>query len=722
VHHTIQTLGEVCRRELLQFRPPRWRDLAPATAARVALGVAVPLVLGVATGRLRDGVFAALGASLAGNVSFQGATRTRFEAVALASFGMAVSTFVGATVAAWPWLLPPMVGLWAYLTGLSVVLGKRWSAVALAWTFALLVGISIPLQPGPAATRAALALAGGLLQAVLVALSWALRPGGEERTALAASYTVLARYAAALAQGRAGAPSPADFPATAVLQDPNPLLPVHVRWLYRDLLEEAVRLRGSLAALAAYVDEASPAQSERIRAFATAAGSGLERIALGLAARPGEWATRAADARRRISELSVPVDAGWRWAGEGVLGQLRAVSRTLSRVDGRPGVLLGAGPRVDPALSRSGSLMSIAVATLRANATPATEAGRHALRLAVAAGLAELVTQALRYPLGRWGVLTVLVVLRPDYTSTVSRFVQRAVGTLLGAALALGFVDILHPDRLALSLATGVVSALAYVTFDAYLLFSLFGTAFVLLIFDLLGMGTLHTAEARLGASALGAAWALVVYLAWPTWEGVGAPEKFAVMLEKHGAYMASLLHQLAHPESRDEAQLLHEQERARQARSDAEAAAERLSQEPSHPMLTVDLARGLIAIGARVAHGVLAAHALVEQREAARAGTAERAAFSAGLDALANALGSAMQELASALRAQAPPGPIPALRPLHAQLKEHGATDATVLVVTDALVDAVGSLDALLRRDAAAATVGVDPYPSGAGTPHRLG
>ena len=169
---------------------------------------------------------------------------------------------------------------------------------------------------------------------------------------------------------------------------------------------------------------------------------------------------------------------------------------------------------------------------------------------------------------------------------------------------------------------------------------------------------------------------------------------------------MASLLHQIAHPESRDEAQLLHEQERARQARSDAEAAAERLSQEPSHPMLTVDLARGLIAIGARVAHGLLAAHALVEQREAARAGTAERAAFSARLDALADALGTAMQELASALRAQAPPGPIPALRPLHAQLKEHGATDATVLVVTDALVDAVGSLDALLRRDSAAARV----------------
>lgn len=63
---------------------------------------------------------------------------------------------------------------------------------------------------------------------------------------------------------------------------------------------------------------------------------------------------------------------------------------------------------------------------------------------------------------------------------------------------------------------------------------------------------------------------------------------------------------------------------------------------------------------------------------------------FSARLDALADALGTAMQELASALRAQAPPGPMPSLRPLQAALKEHGATDASVLVVTDALVDAV--------------------------------
>src|SRR5256886_15629286 len=100
-------------------------------------------------------------------------------------------------------------------------------------------------------SRAVLVLGGGLFQAALVAGTWTFRPGDSERAALAASYRALGEYAARLAAATAEAPPPIAFPAMAALADPNPLLPTAARTMPLDLLEEAERIRASLAALAA---------------------------------------------------------------------------------------------------------------------------------------------------------------------------------------------------------------------------------------------------------------------------------------------------------------------------------------------------------------------------------------------------------------------------------------------------------------------------------------
>ncbi len=91
---------------------------------RAALGVMTPLIIGVASGKIEYGSHAALGALPAGFVSFRGVSWTRVLAVLVATAGMAVSTFAGAT-AAWsqPWLLVPVVFGWAYASGLLASLG-----------------------------------------------------------------------------------------------------------------------------------------------------------------------------------------------------------------------------------------------------------------------------------------------------------------------------------------------------------------------------------------------------------------------------------------------------------------------------------------------------------------------------------------------------------------------------------------------------------------------
>jgi hypothetical protein len=261
-------------KKLPRFGRFRWGAVAPWRAARVAFGVVVPLTVGWMTGNVVYGAFTALGAFPAGLASFQGETRSRVAVVVAASLGMALSTFVGATVAAIsPWLLVPVLAIWAYFTGLAVCLGPRASVAVLQWSIALIIAAGLPAGYKDAGVRACLLLAGGLFQAVLVAISWAVWPGSKERTALAASYRLLADYASDLAANKFRGPSPAAFPATGALADANPLLSSAIRLNFMDLLEEAERIRASLAALATHATDAKDCDGDELRILLdTAAG------------------------------------------------------------------------------------------------------------------------------------------------------------------------------------------------------------------------------------------------------------------------------------------------------------------------------------------------------------------------------------------------------------------------------------------------------------------
>jgi len=685
----------------VQLGPFHWRAIVAWRAARAAVGVLLPLVLGWASGRIEYGAFAALGALPAGFASFQGVSRSRLAAIVVASVGMAVSTFVGATTAATlPWLLVPVVIVWAYVAGLVVCLGPRLSIAILQWPVGLLVAVGLPLGPAEAALRAGLVLAGGLFQAALVAGSWIVRPGQAERAALAESYRALADYASILAAGRFGPPSPVAFPATNAFEDPNPLLPVAARLIFVDLLEEAERIRAALAALAADAAAAPAGDAGEVRNLAAVAARILDDIVGALGAGRAERAARVSELSRRAAGLTVSAGASWRWAGEALLEQVRAVAGILARLDAGPTQPAVEGAGTGPIVARADGGVAAAVATLRANLTLATEAGRHALRVAVVAGLAEVLVQATGLSVGRWVVLTIFFVLKPDYSSTLSRSIHRAVGTGVGAGVAVA-AQVGSLDQGGLVAAAGVSIAAAYALFEVnYLLFSVFITAFIVMLLDILGIPAIPTAEARLIDTAIGAVLALIAYVAWPTWEGVTAPEKLARLIEAHREYAIALLRQIAHPSQLDLARLRALQGAARRARSDAEASTARLAAEPAQPPLTPPVAGAVLAAVGRLAHAELALHSLAVSQPRPT-GDADGASEVAArrVDALGAALSTTMSRLAVSLRTLKPPLAIPALRPLQAALRgEPPLVNAALAGFTDALVDAADTLDAILR------------------------
>jgi hypothetical protein len=613
---------------------------------RASIGVLAPLIIGVATGKIEYGSYAALGALPAGFVSFRGVSRTRVLAVLVAAVGMAVSTFVGATTAdSRPWLLVPIVFAWAYVSGVLASLGPTVLAVTLQWPVALLIGSALPLAPGHAALRAGLVLAGGLWQCLLVITSWTINRGSAERMALATTLGGLAGYAVDAAAGGQVPPSPGQLTASYVLGDPNPLMRTAARRDMLDLVEEAERIRATLAALSIGRGDDGLAPGGRLVLEGTARV--LTELAAAVSGWPGQRAEHLEAARRELDGISAEAGTRWQWAGEALLGQLRSAARITERLNA-----------AEPGTTRGGSLKPIrrttnsdARLTVRASLGTSSEAGRHALRLAAVSAAAEVIAQGSGLSHGYWIVLTIFIVLRPDYSSTLYRGLQRAAGTVVGAGLGVATVQLAKVSMTALLVGIGISLLAAYAVFTVnYLLYAVFLTDFVVVLLTLLGLPPEPTALARLIGTAIGTGLAILAYLIWPTWEGTSAAEKFARLFTAQGNYARALLRAYTRPGAAEPVRLGALQLAARRARNDAEASADRLAGEPDHAPMSASLARALASAGHRIAQACLTLGAAVAAHHGARS-TAADAQLQPGLDQLAVGVADATAQIAAALR-----------------------------------------------------------------------
>ena len=153
----------------------------------------------------------------------------------------------------------------------------------------------------------------------------------------------------------------------------------------------------------------------------------------------------------------------------------------------------------------------------------------------------------------------------------------------------------------------------------------MFLTDFVVTLLALLGQTAEQTVGARLAGTGIGAALALIGYLAWPSWEGESAQQKLARLFETQAHYAALVLRTYVRTGRAEgtpsPAELRSAGRSARRARSDAEASADRLADEPSRPPMTARLAYALTGIARRIAHASLTLQAAVEGAQAA-AGT----------------------------------------------------------------------------------------------------
>jgi uncharacterized membrane protein YccC len=690
----------------------------PVVAARNAVGVAAPLVVGALAGTAALGLATTVGALQVAFADRPGPYRLRvlrmlgtsLAAATTATLAVLASNNTSGSVA--------LVAVCAFLAGLLLAGGPSAAQTGTAGTVAALVLGHTPQPPSVAMHVGLLVLAGGAIQTVLAVAAWPLGRHRPERLALASLYRELAGIARSPRGTRTGPPGGDSLSAvrTALYglgHDHGPSVEA-----YRVLLDEAERIRREIVVLGAGAErlaaEGADDLAARIRSGLSAAAAVLEQLSVSLerGRTPAEGVGDVAQAtiRGAVEELVAGADRTDRPTRRAAAARLRALAGQLRAAVESTRAGASEGGRGEephrPGIPRLRDPIAAALANLR----PDSSLLRHAVRLALLVGASDLVVRLAGFGRGYWVPLTILVILRPDFGTTLQRGVLRMAGTVVGLLLATALVHWVPGGQwwqIALIFVFCFGARLAGPANFGLSAVSL--SALVVVLLEVSGVAAHTTLVDRAVATVVGGAIAMVAVLAFPTWERQLLPQRLVTLLRAYREYLAVVVDPDA---GRD--RLQRARAACRAARTNAQASLDRANAEPVPAQRTIDLGRAVLTHTHRFIHSALAMDAArLPLREAgAKDGLPELQEFFAAAEDALGAIERAV-ETGSAPQQRA------RLRQLQEQLAEvvtghpdrAGGAETAALVVdaTDRMTDSLDTLLAELRRQFGRAR---DPQP----------
>ncbi len=178
---------------------------------------------------------------------------------------------------------------------------------------------------------------------------------------------------------------------------------------------------------------------------------------------------------------------------------------------------------------------------LRANLTWSSASFRHAVRAAVAAGPALVITLSSGNAYAHWLTITLVLTLQPFFALTWQKALERIVGTVLGGVVAAG-LGLLVSSPLATAAALFPLAVTAFaVRYVSFGLFMACMTPLVVLLSEIGNPGESQWVIAGMRAlyTVLGGTLAVLgCALLWPSWEPGRLSREQRGALEAHAAYV----------------------------------------------------------------------------------------------------------------------------------------------------------------------------------------
>nr|WP_246214810.1 FUSC family protein [Modestobacter muralis] len=474
-------------------RPPvPWRDVV-----RFAVVVPAPLAVALAVGgvegsALGAGVFATMGSLAATLAPQSGPLRVRLRRVAAASLMGGTGLVVGQALTGGGWVPVVLMALVSAVAALLSSISAAWSlgALQLLVYAAVSSGLSTPL---PAVAEVGYFLAGAALATLAVVLQARVEPVDPDREAVG---TVFRRVAELLESIGTDATEDARRALTLALNDGYDRV-IHARSRSAGRNRELAGLAGVLNAAAPLVEGAVASARAGVPADSRDVGAAHA------------LATAVTDRRPLLGERPPRV--------EDAPAQQRAVRhglRLVWNVVGDP------EERASAAVVRPQSGWQVRLHDLADRTVGNADSRAFVVRLTLCMTVAEVARQLLPIDRPYWVLLTVAIVLKPDFGSVFTRAVQRGAGTLLGVLLGSLLLTFLSRDAWVLLPLALAAAALPWARNGNFGLFSVFQTPLIILLIDLATPSGDGVVGARLVDTLIGCGIVLLFgYLLWPqTW------------------------------------------------------------------------------------------------------------------------------------------------------------------------------------------------------------
>ena len=223
--------------------------------------------------------------------------------------------------------------------------------------------------------------------------------------------------------------------------------------------------------------------------------------------------------------------------------------------------------------------------TIKDNLTFDSVTFRHALRLALAIAIAQLLSYLLPIPRGYWISLTALIALKPNFGGTVQSAGQRIIGTLIGGVVGIILVTFIDNSLTLTLLIFLLLFGATSLRPLSYSLFVVLLTPAIILLLNVMGMGDWEVGVQRIADVLIGGVLALgSSYLLFPSWERHQLPWQLEKTVRANLVYFQIAIDRCLGGEDRTvENSLHHLRHRASLENANAEASAQRLFSEPRH-------------------------------------------------------------------------------------------------------------------------------------------
>lgn len=222
---------------------------------------------------------------------------------------------------------------------------------------------------------------------------------------------------------------------------------------------------------------------------------------------------------------------------------------------------------------------------------------RHALRFTVAIIFAFVMGSLLEIHNTYWILLTIIVIMRPNYGLTKERSKDRIIGTLIGAAIAISIV-LLTQNVIVYGVLAIISLTLAFALVQQnYKSSAALITINIVFVYSLINPNAFEVIQYRVIDTIIGASIAVIAnYVLWPSWEALNLKSVLVDALNKNRFYLLAT-QKLYHEKSENEMIYKLARKEAFLAISNLNAAFQRLTQDPKSKQKEFQLIYGMVTL-----------------------------------------------------------------------------------------------------------------------------